>query len=367
MLADLICHQRNMPETSTISFGIQIAHTVQEIGQEAWDRLSQGWALASYRWYCFGETVLTDEMPLYITLSREGEAIARATFWLKRREWLPVSSKILNRLAQAVLHRWPLLVCQSPLLLTSGLILPDPPWRDPALKTITEVAQHLARQYRASFLIFDHLAHHEMQGSAWPDGFLPVGGMDPGTRLVITWPDFESYLKSLSKKSRRQYHLNCNHAADLGVEIKRRRLVAPLDEATLDRAVELIHNVEEHHDSVPDLHARAVLRHAHMVDATWLTAEIEGRMAGCCILLGDGDTRAMQLMGLDYEVRYAYFQLFYTMIQSAIEEGARVLRGGTSAYETKRRMGFELEDNNKMVVFPRNRGLHWIVRHWAID
>jgi hypothetical protein len=38
-----------MPETSTMSFGIQIAHAVQEIGQEAWDRLSQGWALASYR------------------------------------------------------------------------------------------------------------------------------------------------------------------------------------------------------------------------------------------------------------------------------------------------------------------------------
>ncbi len=346
-------------------FDIQIAHSVQEIGQRDWDRLSKDRPFASYQWYRFGETVLENETPIYVVLSRKGEAVARATFWLRSQEWMPVSSKIVSRLVQTMLHHWPLLVCQSPLISTSGLILPEPPLRDAALRTIAHFAQDLAQRYRASFLILSYLERHQTKWAAWPDVFMPVAGMDPGTRLVITWPDFDSYLGSLSKKARRQYRLNCHRAADLGIEIKRHHMATPLSAATLDQAMSLIRNVEVHHNSAPDPWARAVLEHASMIDTTWLQTDIEGQMVGCCILLGDGDTRVMKLMGLDYDVRYAYFQLFYMMIQCAIEQGARVLRGGTHAYETKQRMGFQLESNHHPVFTSRSRVLRWVGQRFS--
>jgi hypothetical protein len=330
-------------------FEVQIAHSVEEIGQTAWDHLGGGRPFASYRWYRFGETVLADNTPLYIVLSRQGEPLARATFWLRWREAIPISSPTVRRLLQAILRRRPLLFCQSPLSDTSGMILPDPPLRDAALKTIAQCALDQARRCKVSFLVFDCLERQDTECAGWPEAFVPVEIPDPGTRLTITWPDFEGYLKSLTRKTRRQYHLNGNRAADLGIEIKRHPPCEPIGEATLDRAVTLIRAVEKHHNSAPHPWAREMLQHAGLVEATWLKAEIAGQLAGCCIVLGDGDARIMTLLGRDYSVDYAYFQLIYTAIRCAIEEGACFLRGGSGAYDMKQRLGFQSESSNYVV------------------
>jgi hypothetical protein len=65
--------------------------------------------------------------------------------------------------------------------------------------------------------------------------------------------------------------------------------------------------------------------------------------------LGDGGARIMTLLGRDYGVDYAYFQLIYTAIRCAIEEGAGFLRGGSGAYDMKQRLGFQLESSNYIV------------------
>jgi predicted N-acyltransferase len=329
-------------------FDLQIAHSVQEVGQEAWDRLSGSQPFASYHWYRFGETVLTDDTPIYLILSHEGEAVARATFWLKRQEPLPISSTALRRLIEALLRRWPLLVCRSPLSSASGLILPEPPLRDLALKIIARCARELTQQYRTSFLLFDYLQHHETEWAGWPEAFLPASGMDPGSRLAIVWPDFESYLKNLSKSVRKDYRRHRNRAADLGVVVTPHRAVTAVDAALV-----LIRNVEGEHKSTPNPWARAMLENAGMVDATWLLAEQDGQPVGCGLLLGDRGVRFLTLLGLDYEVRYAYFQLFYAAIRCAIDEGLQILRGGSGAYGLKQRLGFQLEPSAHVVFAGR--------------
>jgi predicted N-acyltransferase len=336
-----------------MSFEVQLAHSVKEVGQEAWDRLSGGRPFTSYRWYSFGEAVLADNTPVYIILHHQGEPVARATFWLRRQEALPFSSALARRVVAVILRRWPLLLCSSPLADASGLILPDPPLRDEALGTIAQVALDQARQRRVSFLGCIYLEGHEARYPGWPKPFAPVELPDPGTRLPITWPDFDSYLKQLSKKTRRQYRMNCSHAAELGVEISRHSLAQPLDEATLDEAVRLIQSVEQYHGSTSNPWTRGMLKHAGLVGATWLKAEIAGRMVGCCTLLGDGDARVMTLLGRDYDVQYAYFPLIYTAIRCAMEEGARVLWGGTGAYEMKQKLGFQLTSDNYAVFAGR--------------
>lgn len=330
-----------------MAFDIQIAHSVEEIGQEAWDCLSGDRPFASYHWYRFGETVLADDVPIYIILSHQGEPAARGTFWLRRREQLPISSRIVRLLMEAILSRWPLLICQSPLVEASGLVLPqDQTLRDGAVGTIARVAQEQAREHRVSFLACDYLEEHEARNTGWPNAFATIEFQNPGTRLIVKWPDFESYLSHLSRSARRDYRRHRKRAAKRNIKVERLSLVQPLDETTLDEAVALIRNVERRHNSAPKPWARAMLRHACMVDAMWLKAEVEGHLVGCDLLLGDGDTWVMTLPGLDYKTEYTYFQLMYTPIHHAIEVGARSLWGGSGAYELKMRLGFQLTSNN---------------------
>lgn len=328
-----------------MSLELRVARSVEEVGQEAWDRLAAGRPFSSYRWYRFGESVLRGDQPLYVIASQRGEPVARATFWVTRQEPVPIASRAVRGFVQALLERRPLMVCRSPLASTTGLILPDSSLRDEAVKAIVQAAQALAGQHRASFLLFDYLTEQEAGWSGWPKGFARSPVPDPGTRLVIAWPDFQEYMGHLSKSVRKDYRRHRNRAADLGIELRRHSSVVALEDALV-----LIRNVERHHNSTPNPRARTTLESAEMVNATWLTAQIEDCLVGCGLVLGDGDTRILALLGLDYSVRYAYFQLVYEAVRSVIEGGARVLRGGGGAYPMKERLGFELENDN-FVVF----------------
>jgi predicted N-acyltransferase len=347
-----------------MDFDVQIAHSLEEAGQEAWDRLSGGRPFANYRWYRFGETVLSDCTPIYVILSRQGEPLARSTLWLTPREPLPIPSAAVRRLMETLLRRWPLLLCRSPLTSLSGLILPEPPLRDAALQAIATAAQEEMHHRKSSFLLFAHLTGPETRHTGWPASFTPLSVSGPGTRLVMTWADFEGYLHHLSKPARKDYRRHRNRAADLGIQVKRQSITAPLESAVVDQAMALIHNVDRHHNSPSHPWGQAILENAHMVDNVWLTAEIGGRLAGCGLLLGDGDMRFLTLLGLDYAVEYAYFQLVYEAIRCTIEDGIQVLRGGSGAYEIKQRLGFRLEDNHH-VVFASKGSLFQRLGRWA--
>lgn len=345
-----------------MNFDIQVVHSLDQVDQGAWDYLGQGRPFTNYRWYRFGETVLSDDTPVYIILSRGGEAMARGTFWLKRQEAVPIASKLIRRLFEMMFRRWPLSVCRSPLTSTSGLILPEPPLRDEALKTIAQIAQEEAQRHQASLVIFDYLERHQTEWAGWPDTFAPVTLPDPGTRLIIAWPNFESYLQHLRKSVRKDYNRHCNRAADLGIAINRHPAVTNLDEAML-----LIRGVEKRHNSAPNPRVRAILENAAMVDAAWLTAKIADRMVGCGLLLGDGGTWFLALLGLDYNVQYVYFQLVYAAIRWAVEEGVQILRGGGGVYDMKQRLGFQLEQNNYVTFAAQSRGLRWLGRRLALS
>jgi hypothetical protein len=99
-----------------------------------------------------------------------------------------------------------------------------------------------------------------------------------------------------------------------------------------------------------------MLKNAHLVDAFWITAREADRLVGCGLFLGDEGHQEMKLLGLDYEVRYVYFQIAYAAIQCAIEQRTQVLWGGSGAYEMKQRLGFRVTGNNQ-AVFTSTRPL----------
>jgi len=346
----------------TVDLDVQIVHSVEEVGQEAWDRLGGGRPFASYRWYRFGETVLVGDTPIYVILSSRGEPVARATFWLTRREPIEIPSAVLSealsRLAEMVLRRWPLLVCRSPLCSTTGLVLPDDPQlRDSALEVIARLARDLMQQHRSSFLVMDYLGSGETARPVWSDGFITAKLPEPGTCLHIAWPDFESYLGQLSRKRRKHYRQHQKRAAEMGVEITRHRTVTDVD-----GAMALIWNVAKRYRTRPFHWTRRVLENAGMVDAVWLAARVDDRLVGCELVLGDGGTWFVTALGRDYEFDYVYFLLGYEDIRYAIERGATTLRWGSCTYDVKRRLGFRLEGNNYVAFTGRGPLLYGFSR-----
>jgi predicted N-acyltransferase len=341
-----------------VEFEVQVAHSVREVGQEAWDRLAGNRPFASYRWYRFGEAVLTDNTPIYIILLHRGEPIARGTFWLREREQLPISSQVVRYLIEALLHRWPLLVCRVPLADTHGLILPEEPsLHTAALRAVVRAAQEQAQQHRASFLIFDYLREEQTRYACWPGVFTAIRFSDPGTYLAIAWADFDGYLNHLSRKRRKHYRQDYRHASELGMEITLQSTVKDID-----RAVALTRNVERKHHSSPYPWTKELLENAAMVNAAWVAATVKDRLVGGELVMDDAGVCCVKALGLDYSVPYVYFMLGYTDIRYAIEKGAHILRWGSGAYDTKRRLGFQLEDNNYALVAAESLWLQWLGR-----
>jgi predicted N-acyltransferase len=349
-----------------MSFDVQVVHSVEEVGQEAWDRLNGDLPFASYQWYRFGEAVLVDDVPVYLILSSAGETVARATFWLKRQETLPISSSPVRCLVATVLRCWPLLACRSPLSSTSGLVLPEPPLRDVALKILVRHARDLVQRYGVSFLLFDYLDRQALDWPAWQDGFVGVPDLHPGTHLALSWPDFESYLAHLDKKQRYNVRRNYRLVADEDIEIKCYPTVTDVG-----RAMDLHKKVNARYRAPTDSWMRRAMENAGMVDAVWLAAEKGDLLVGCELMLGDRGSWFVMGLGLDRDVKNVYFVLGYEDIRCAIGRGARVIRWGTGTYDVKRRLGFRPESNSNLVFGSRwpllQRLGRWVVQRGLSD
>jgi predicted N-acyltransferase len=357
--------KRLAEQKDSMNFDVQIAHSVTELGENAWDALSGGRPLSSFRWYRFGETVWAEFPPTYLILSAGGAPVARAAFWLKRQEWWPITSRLVRSGAERFLNRWPLFSCETPLVSLPGLILPEGSTRSEALETIALSAQELGKREHASFALFSYIDRQEAHLEGWPKAYTSIFYPDEETRLDISWPDFDSYLAHMAKSTRRNYRLHGKKAEELGVEVT----VHP-NVLEMDRALALIYNVDTFHGVGHRPWTRAVLEHSDLVDSTWIAAHVGDRLVGCCSVIGDGGVLAATLLGLDYslpEYIYVYYQIMYAAVRCAIESRARVLYGGGGAYELKRRLGLTKLPDDYMLVAASAPWLQWPLRgaaHW---
>jgi Acetyltransferase (GNAT) domain len=341
-------------------FEIKTTCSVDEVGTEAWDSLSGGRPFQSARWYRYGEQVMAGCRPVYIILSHERRPVARGTFWQVRDEPIPVSAPV-RRWLTPILQRWPLLICRSPVSNSSGLILPEPPLREPALRMIAEAAARVLRRSGGSFLVFDYMEGSQTKLPGWPSQFKTLQIADPGTCMAVKWENFEAYLRSNTKfRIHQHFKRSRREAAELGVRVTRQ---ASCDDPAA--ALELIRNVERKHGSAPNPWVYNMLKNLEMVEGTWLSARVGDRLAGCMLLLSDNGVQIASLPGLADDIPFVYFMLLYEAIQDALERKLKLLRWGSGAYETKRRLGFELEQDNH-VIFRGNGLLPQLITRMAI-
>jgi hypothetical protein len=345
---------------------VQIVHCADEVGREAWDRLSAGRPYGSFDWYRFGEKAMGYAKPIYILVTVSGEPVARATFWLTGREVLPIPSAVASYALGLFFRRRPLLLCQSPPsgIATSGLVLPSRPLRDAALRAIVEAVLAIGAEYKVSFCAFSYLEPWEANLMAWPNSCLSTAVPGPGTRLTIAWPELDGYLAHLGKKQRYNFRRNCRLGTESGIVVSRHRTVQDVE-----RALELHGNVNRRYGARTEPWVRGTLEHAGMADAVWLAAWRNDRLVGCELVLGDGGAWTVTILGLDYAERYVYYLLGWEDIRYAIERKGRNLRWGSESYAVKRRLGFHQETSNHLVVMGIGRwfeGLgRWMAARWG--
>ncbi len=331
-----------------------------EIGAEAWNHLGAGHPFASYNWYHFAETVLAQDLPVYIVLYCGGEPVARSTFWVIRDEPLPVPP-LVRKVLGMYFRRRPLFICRTPLVDVPGLILPAAgPLQTAALQVMAREAQACAYKEAASFLIYDYLGQAETRLPGWPSQYFSAEAGDPSMVLTFNAVDFEKYLRQLSSSTRQNYRRHRNLAARHGITVQRYTRIPELDEP-----LSLIHNASRHHHSQPEPWARAALENMEQIGATWVAAEVQGKMVSGGLVVQDGDYGALRLLARDYDVPFAYFAAVYEALRCALDAGVKVLRGGSGAYDFKQSLGFEMEANQYVVATTGNSVFRWLGRRLA--
>ena len=100
---------------------------------------------------------------------------------------------------------------------------------------------------------------------------------------------------------------------------------------------------------------RNLLENIARIEGIWIEAHRGDEKVGGMLLLEDNGAQTTLALGLAEDVPYTYFLLLYTSLGIAFQRKLQLLRWGSGAYETKRRLGFELESNNCVAVQSTNR------------
>lgn len=324
---------------------IEIANSISEIDVNEWNSLSAGLPFQSHTWYQFGERVMADCEPFYLLAYMDGKLLGRGCFWVIRNEPLPQYAGVWRVVLKPVLHRWPLLICRSPLSNTSGIVLSqESAMRKDVIALLVETALEHGHHKRCSFLLFDYLSTVEKVD--WADLWI-MEMPGPGTVMRNTWQDFEDYLAHGNKKDRQHYKRTVREAEKLNIKIKRSSCPEVKDEI-----LNLIQNVESKHGAPYNPWTVGMIQNMEMVQGTFLTATIEKKVVGCGLLLEDNKAQIASALGLSGDVPYVYLLLVYEGIKVALEHRLNLLRWGSGAYDVKQRLGFIQEDNSLSAFAP---------------
>jgi predicted N-acyltransferase len=341
-------------------FNLRTYQQIAEIDTALWDDAAPQQPFGSHRWHSFAEKAMADCQPFYILVFDGDRLAGRAAFYLVPSEPLPLEPIFLRGFAQKFFRRWPLMIGRVPFAGLSGVVLPEGVGRAQVLGQVAAAAHRQAREWQASFVLFDFVEQEPGFGAAWPADFRLLEMNEPGTQMALTWPDFENYLASLGKDERYHYRRIQRKAGEQGIAVERHSRVDDVDEA-----LSLIRGVERRHAAAPSPWTRALLENAHLADATWLTARVGHRLVGCGLSLRDNGAQLNTALGLADDAPYAYFALLYESLRLAFENGVRLVRLGSGAYDVKRRLGFQVESNNYVAAASPSRVLRQLLKWFA--
>lgn len=253
----------------------------------------------------------------------------------------------LAKLGIRPLHR-DVAYLEVPLVNISGVF-----FSDHGLSRSPEVAGEITKLVKERFR-FDIFCLKGVQGAPGEDAFesLPLAETSflGNMRLDLGYASFDEYLRSRSAKNR--------------WKIRNNRKIFTASGGLIDT----IDDIRAHAGTLGSLYGNTLARHKARGDLELpikigegffsalgsadrpglrvFLARVGGRTAGFALTLWSGDELWFLKCGLDYEIcepSRAYINLYYAMIEYAIERGAKGMALGSEAYETKREVGAMLQ------------------------
>lgn len=320
-----------------------------------WDALcaSRSVALHSDFWHALELGRLNDFSYRYLFLQEEvsgAQALAVAyTITTDIAIFAPKPLRLLLKSVRRIFPRflqWKMLECGTPITMTS------PPWHaepaSAASAAVDALLQHLhkmARRDRNLLIIlrdFEGNAVHwrtqlERQGYHWIPSL-------PNTYLPIRWRSPAEYQQSMRSyyRSKLQKYLKRNQAQ--GITHRLERNFAPLAERLCQQWVEVHEHAKEFQREVltPDFYR--ALAESPDIDAQVILYHRSADLVGHALLLRDGDTLRWLYVGREASVNDGlYLYIAYTVVETAILQGSKLLEMGLTTYAIKQDLGAEIE------------------------
>jgi len=329
-----------MPEIS-----IHINNCIDEIDASVWNKLSAGQPFQSHNWYQYGEKVLDDCEPLYITAYRDEEIVGRASFWLTRNEPLPQFAGYWKTLLKPILRKWPLLICRSPLSSAPGIVILSDEDQTKVMLAVLDEAIRQAHGRKCSVLMFDFLSKAEAKN--WPERFSVLEFPDTGTIMENRWLGFDDYLAKGDPKNRKNYRRTMRASAKFKVNVQ-----TSVTEEEIEMFLPLVNNMEKIYGSSLNPWMGNMHRYMEMVSGQVVTVRTGGELAACGLLLHDNDVQLTTAFGRASDAPFIYMAVIYESLELAFERKVKAFRWGSGAYDLKKKLGFEVEDNGVFVYYP---------------
>jgi predicted N-acyltransferase len=321
-----------------MSYLVQIIDDLGSLQNEIWNSAAPQAAFHDAQWMRFAQQIIKDFRPLCALLMEGEQVVGTASFVLSNDPGVTLESGFGRYILQTLLKRYPLLLCQTPIANKSGLVLPVGHETEGLLALDSAVRAHIGR-YHTSFLVYGWLSEAE-KVSFERSGKYNVVALDSGMSLKIQWANFEDYHKTLSRTMRRNVKRHDKAATEMGIRLERTHHFAH----ETPHMMQLVHNVWQHHGNDFAFPYRddmfATVERDLPNNSIMIFARQHDQIVGLGLLIWDKDVMTWAMLGLDYSVRYVYFQIIYEAIRVAIDLGIKTIQGGTGAYEFKRRLGF---------------------------
>jgi hypothetical protein len=333
---------------------------INTVDQALWNQIARGHPFAGWHWCRYGE-LATDQPGRFLVAFERGAPVGGAIFWVMHKETIPTRNPAVRWFLRKYLKWRPLIVCRTPVMTDhKGLFLPaNPDQRAGVLAEIRRVGAEIAHRFNGSFLVADYFFEDEADYD-WGDFLKFKDYMSIGTRMTVEWDTFEDYmaaLKAANKKAHKNVRHNLRYAQEEGIALRFQRDAPPPNDVIrlIDIKMARYHVPYDRAWVRQIIHASATLPDPN---AVWVTAYLHDKLVGCELLLHDDENHVCKpiLYGRDYDADFVYFYMCYEDIRYAIEEmRARTIIYDTEAYEFKRRIGFEDDPRNNMVVYPYSR------------
>jgi hypothetical protein len=337
---------------------VSVHQHIADIPASEWDQfLDAGDIQATHRFVKVCEdSNIEDATYRHVIVRREGRVAAIATFSAfvvgldvlatgSTRAFLSVLRRVVPRFM-----RVPVVFCGLPVsfgkscLRWSENAKRDASLRAAILRELDGVATSLAEETHAGVICFKEFDDLE---SGLADGLVDLNYFRapslPGCRLVIRWDSFDAYVASLRASYRRQLLASRQelHRGVLRVRFvsewqSHARPIHRLYDQVLDRAAVRLERLPvSFFEQLATLEeARAIL--VENADPT------HTELVAAAIVLESQMDCTFLLVGMDYSVSRelaAYHVVVDTIVERAIESGARVVELGQTSYDRKMRMG----------------------------